>query len=186
MPLSSGSGDSFEIMKSRMTESVNSRIEVLENSKGELDNGFLESAEQLIAGLESVKEEVSGAEDEAELFEVKQRLDSLLNTATEKLKNLPGFLTPDMSSGPEMQNRSGNFSRTFESRSERRPEMPEILNNTGKASGENMTMENREPPGQPPENPGETGNITKEDSRETANESGFLGKLINALISLFS
>jgi len=48
-----------------------------------------------------------------------------------------------------------------------------------------VTMENREQPGQPPEGPGEKGNFTKEDSRETADESGFLGKLMNALKSLF-
>lgn len=180
---SPGSEESFDMMKSRMNESINSRIEILENSKEELDSESLEAAEKLIIDLESIKGEVSGTESVDRLFEVKQRLDALLNTAPEELQNLPGFLAQDISPGLEMQNRTENFSRSFENRSERPPEM---LNNAGENSGANAAIKSREPPGQPPEDPEEGNNLTEEDNRDESDESGLFGRLMYALKSLFS
>jgi hypothetical protein len=88
------------------------------------------------------------------------------DTVPEELKNLPGFLAPNMSPGPEMQNKNENFSQDFKNRSERRSEMPEMPDNTSQARDANATMKSREPHAQPPQAPGDTNNFTKEDGRE--------------------
>jgi len=51
---------------------------------------------------------------------------------------------------------------------------------------ENTTMEGSGTPGQGPEGMEEKGNLTDENGKETADESGFFGKLVSALKSLFS
>jgi hypothetical protein len=50
----------------------------------------------------------------------------------------------------------------------------------------NATMDGNGTPGQGPEGMKEKGNLTDENGKETAEESGFFGKLIDALKSLFS
>lgn len=184
VPPSPGSEESFDQMKTRMTESVNRTIETLENSKEDLDDESLEKAEQLITDLESIQEKLSNAETEDELLEIKDELDTLLDAAPEELKSIPGLIPQNMGPGPGMQNGTENLSQGFENGSEKRPEM--TTNRSQPPRDENATMDDSGMPGQSPEVMEEKGNLTDENGKETADESGFFGKLISALKSLFS
>jgi hypothetical protein len=185
-----GSEESFDQMKSQMTESVNRTIETLENSTGNLDNeSSLESAEKLITDLKSIKEEISNAKTEDELFTIKKELDALFAAAPEELKSiLPQDMGPmggsqNMGQGPG-QNGNENLSQGFENGSERRPEM--LSNRSQQPMDANATMNDSKMPGQGPRGMEEKGNLTEENGKEKADDSGFFGKLINALKSIFS
>jgi hypothetical protein len=201
MPTLSGSGQSFDQMKARMTESVNITIGNLESSKANMDNETsIEAAEKLITDLKSIKEELSNAKTEDDLIQIKQELDTLFNAAPEELKNIPGLLPQNMGPRQDLQNVSENFSPDFKNRSEMRPEMmnnrsqpPEMMNNRSQSGGLNATMNDSERPG--PRHAGMEGknnsaDITTERGNETTPNSGFLGNLfgglINTLTSLFS
>jgi hypothetical protein len=201
MPTSSGSGESFDQMKARMTESVNTTIEKLEKLKANSDNeSTIEAAEKLITDLKSLKEELSNAETEEDLIKIGQELVTLFNAAPEELKNTPGLLPHNSGPRPNMQNVSGNFSQEFKNGHEMRPEMmnnkskpPEMMNDRSHPGDFNSTMNSSERPG-----PGSTrmerknnsANLTAPSDNEKAADSGFLGNLlgdvINALKSLFS
>lgn len=197
MPSSSGSRESFDQMKARMTESVNITIENLESSKVNLDNeSTREAAEKLITDLKSIKEELSNAETEDDLIKIRQELDTLDETAPEELKNTPGLLPHNTGQGPNMQNVSGNFSQDFKNR----PEMmnngsqpPEMISNRSQRGDFNATMNGSERPG--PRHEGLEGennssNLNAESGNGKTANSGFLGSLfgglMNALKSLFS
>lgn len=83
--------EDFDTMQSRMTESVDRMIEALENSTEELDEDTLASSEELISGLTSIKEEISGAETASDLQTIRKELDALLEEAPEELKSISGF-----------------------------------------------------------------------------------------------
>ena len=87
---SSPEGD-FDTMQSRMTESVDRMIEALENSTEYLDADTLASAEEMISGLTSIKEEISNAETTSDLQTVREELDTLLEAVPEELKSISGF-----------------------------------------------------------------------------------------------
>ncbi len=89
--------EDFDTMQSRMTESVDRMIEALENSTEDLDADTLESAEEMISGLTSIKDEISAAETESDLQNIREELDALLEEAPEELKSISGF---GMRSGP--------------------------------------------------------------------------------------
>jgi hypothetical protein len=182
VPPSSGSGDSVDQMKTRMTESLNNTIETLENSKENLTNeSSLEAAEQLTTSLKAMKENISSAETEDDLLQIKQKLDASLAAAPDDIKII---LPQNMGPGPGMQNRTENLSQGFENDSERRPEM--TTNRSQPPKDENATMEGSGMPGKGPEDMEEKGNLTDENGKETADGSGFFGKLVSALKSLFS
>lgn len=180
-PPSHGSEESFDQMKTRMTEMVNETIETLENSKGDLDDESLEEAEQLITDLESIKEEISSAESEDELLTIKTKLDNLFAATSEDLKTL---LPKAMGSGPGMQNGAENLSQGFENESERRPEMR--INRSDSPNDENATNNMNEMPEKGHGDMEETDYFTEENVAETSEDSGFFGKLVNALKSLFN
>lgn len=191
IPPSPGSGDSVDQMKTRMTESLNNTIETLENSKENLTNeSSLEAAEQLTTSLKAIKEKISSAETEDDLLQIKQELDASLAAAPDDIKIIlpqnmgsgPGMQNRSMGPGPGMQNGTENLSQGFENDSERRPEM--TTNRTPKDG--NTTLEGSGMPGKGPEGMEDKGNLTDENGKETADESGFFGKLVSALKSLFS
>jgi hypothetical protein len=72
----------------------------------------------------------------------------------------------------------------FENGTERRPEM--TTNRSQPPGTGNATMDSSGMPGQGPEGMEEKGDITDKNGKEMAGESGFFGKLIDALKSLFS
>ncbi len=200
MPQSSGSGQSFNQMKARMTELVNSTIENLENSKANLDNeSSSEAAEKLITDLKSIKEELSNAKTEDDLIKIKQELDTLFNAAPEELKKIPGLLPQYMGPRPNMQNRSENFSQDSKNRPDMLPETmnnrsqpPEMMNNRSQSGGLNATMNGSErlgPRQASLEGKNNSANLTAKSGNEKTAGSGFLGNLfgglINALKSLF-
>ncbi|MDQ1275761.1 MAG: hypothetical protein QG610_1336 [Euryarchaeota archaeon] len=173
--------EDFETMQSRMTESIDRMIESLENSTEDLDADTLASAEELISGLTSIKDEISEAETESDLQTIREELDALLEEAPEELKSIPGF---GMGQGPgQGQNgsqvppqRSGNMS-------EGRSEMPEGANSMDEnAMDGNSSMEK---PGQTPADQ-ENAGIAEDKDKDTSSETGFFGKLINSLKALFS
>ena len=193
VPPSPGSGDSVDQMKTRMTESLNNTIETLENSKENLTNeSSLEAAEQLTTSLKAIKEKISSAETEDDLLQIKQELDASLAAAPDDIKIIlpqnmgpgPGMQNRSMGPGPGMQNGTENLSQGFENDSERRPEM--TTNRSQPPKDGNATMEGSGTPGQGPEDMEKKGNLTDENGKETADESGFFGKLVSALKSLFS
>ena len=193
VPPSPGSVDSVDQMKTRMTESLNNTIETLENSKENLTNeSSLEAAEQLTTSLKAIKENISSAETENDLLQIKQELDASLAAAPDDIKIIlpqnmgpgPGMQNRSMGPGPGMQNGTENLSQGFENDSERRPEM--TTNRSQPPKDGNATMEGSGMPGQGPEGMEEKGNLTDENGKETADESGFFGKLVSALKSLFS
>lgn len=193
VPPSPGSVDSVDQMKTRMTESLNNTIETLENSKENLTNeSSLEAAEQLTTSLKAIKEKISSAETENDLLQIKQELDASLAAAPDDIKVIlpqnmgpgPGMQNRSMGPGPGMQNGTENLSQGFENDSERRPEM--TTNRSQPPKDGNATMEGSGMPGQGPEGMEEKGNLTDENGKETADESGFFGKLVSALKSLFS
>ncbi len=168
-------------MKSRITESINTTIETLENSKENLTNeSSLEAAEQLITNLEAIKEKISSAENGDDLLQIKQELDALFAAAPDDIKII---LPQNMGPGPGMLNGSEKRSQNFENGTERRPEM--VTNRSQPPRDGNATMDSGMP-GQVPKGMEEKGNLTDEGGKETTKESGFFEKLINALKSLFS
>lgn len=187
-----GPEEDFDAMKSRMTESVDGMIETLENSTEDLDADTLESVEELINGLKSIKEELFEAETESDLQEIREEIDTLLEAAPEELKSIPGFGMGH--SGPgQAQNGSqippqgpGNMSegrpeKRVMNMSEKRPEIPEEAN----IMDENTSMEKQGIPGKAPGMQKEA--VTEESSdKETSGASDFFGKLINSLKALFS
>jgi len=182
VPPSHGSGESVDQMKMRMTESVNNTIETLENSKENLTNeSSLEVAEQLTTNLEAIKEKISSAETEDDLLQIKQELDALLAAVPDDIKII---LPQNMGPGPWIQNGSEKLSQGFENGTEQRPEM--TTNRSQPPRAGNATMDGSKVPGQGPEGMEEKGNLTDENGKETAEELGFFGKLIDALKSLFS
>jgi hypothetical protein len=194
MSPSSGSGQSFDQMKARMTESVNITIDNLESSEANMDKeSSIQAAEKLITDLKSIKEELSNAKTEDDLIKIKQELDTLFNAAPEELKNIAGLIPQNMGPRPDMQNVSENFSQDFKNRSEMRPEMmnnrsqpPEMMNNRSQSGGLNATMNDSERPG--PRHTGMEGknnsaDIKAERGNETTADSGFLGNLFGGLIN---
>lgn len=193
VPPSPSSGDSVDQMKTRMTESLNNTIETLENSKENLTNeSSLEAAEQLTTSLKAIKENISSAETEDDLLQIKQELDALLAAAPDDIKIIlpqnmgpgPGMQNRIMGPGLGMQNGTENLSQGFENDSERLPEM--TTNRSQPPKDGNATMEGSGMPGQGPEGMEEKDNLTDENGKETADESGFFGKLVSTLKSLFS
>ena len=171
--------EDFDTMQSRMTESVDRMIEALENSTEDLDADTLESAEELISGLASIKEEISNAETTSDLQTVREELDTLLEAVPEELKSISGF---GMSPGPEQaQNRSKVPPRGTGNMSEGRSGMPEAAN----AMSENASME-KQGMHDRVSNEQEKADTAKGNDTETFMEPGFFGKLINSLKSLFS
>ena len=83
--------EDFDTMQSRMTESVDRMIEALENSTEDLDADTLASAEELISGLTSIKDEISEAETKSDIQVIREELDTLLEAAPEELKSISGF-----------------------------------------------------------------------------------------------
>ncbi|MDD3245947.1 MAG: hypothetical protein PHF18_03645 [Methanosarcina sp.] len=167
-----------------MTESVDRMIETLENSTEDFDADTLESAEELISGLTSIKEEISNAETTSDLQTVREELDTLLEAVPEELKSISGF---GMGHDPEnAQNGSkispqGSAPKGSGNMSEGRPEVPEAAN----ARSENASMDKQ---GMPDRASNEQEKAGMEEGSDSApsSESGFFGKLINSLKSLFS
>ncbi|HET8688181.1 MAG TPA: hypothetical protein VFM18_16225, partial [Methanosarcina sp.] len=122
----------------------------------------------------------SSAETEDDLLETKQELDALLATASEDIKVI---LPPNTGPGPGMQNGSEKHFQGFENETERHPEM--TANRSQPHGAGNATMDGSGMQGQGPEGMEGKSNLTDENSKETAEESGFFGKLIDALKSLF-
>jgi hypothetical protein len=177
--------ENFETTQSRMTESVDRMIEALENSTEDLDAGTLESAEETISGLTSIKEEISEAETESDLQTIREELDALLEAAPEELKNLPGFGMIGPSPG-QGQNGSQAPPRGSGNMSEGRPEMPERANAMGEnAMGNNFSMGKQATPGQAPVEQ-KNADTAEDGSTETSTENGFFASLINSLKALFS
>jgi len=184
MPTLSGSGQSFDQMKARMTESVNITIDNLESSEANMDKeSSIQAAEKLITDLKSIKEELSNAKTEDDLIQIKQELDTLFNAAPEELKNIPGLLPQNMGPRQDLQNVSENFSQDFKNRSEMRPEM---MNNRSQSGDLNATMNDSDRPG--PRHTGMEGknnsaDIKAERGNETTADSDFLGNLFGGLIN---
>lgn len=171
--------EDFDTMQSRMIESVDRMIAALENSTEDLDVDTLESAEEMISDLTSIKEEISEAETESDLQTIREELDALLETAPEELKSISGF---GMVSGPRQgQNGSQVPPHGSGNMSEGRPEIPEGAN----AMGENASMEKQEIPGQAPGGQEGAENAENNDT-ESSTETGFFASLINSLKSLLS
>jgi hypothetical protein len=179
--------EDFDTMQSRMTESVDRMIEALENSTESLDADTLESAEELISGLTSIKEDISEAETTSDLQKVRETLDALIKAAPEELTGISGF---GMGSGPGQaqngsqvtpQNGSKVPPQGSGNMSEGRPEMPE----RAEVMSENASMEKQGIPGQASDEQKEA-DTAKGNDMETSTEPGFFGKLINSLKSLFS
>lgn len=171
--------EDFNTTQSRMTESVDRMIEALGNSTEDLDADTLESAEDLISELTSIKEEISNAETASDLQTVREELDTLLKAVPEELKSISGF---GMSPGPEQaQNRSKVPSRDAGNMSEERPEMPEAAN----AMSENASMDKQGMPDRA-SNEQEKAGMEEGNDSTSSSESGFFGKLINIFKSLFS
>lgn len=193
-PLSPGSGESFDQMKSRMTESVNNTIATLGNSKANLTNeSSIEAAEKLITDLKSIQEEISNAETEDELIKIKQELDTLFATAPGEIKSIPGLIHQNMGPRQDMQNTSENFSQGFKNGSEMRPEMmnnrsqpPGMMNNRSQPGDANATMNGSIMQGHGPAGMEGKGNMTVENANGIKDEISFFDKLISALKSLFS
>lgn len=176
--------EDFDTMQSRMTETVDRMIETLENSTEDIDADTLSSAEELISGLTSIKEEVSEAETESDLQTIRAELDVLLEDAPEELKSIPGFgMGPGSGQG---QNGSQVPPQGSGNMSEGRPEMPDGANLMDKnAMDENSSMEKQGTPGQVPSEQ-ENADITENGDKTESTETGFFGKLINSLKVLFS
>lgn len=171
--------EDFDTMQSRMTESVDRMIEALENSTEDLDADTLESAEELISGLTSIKEEISNAETTSDLQKVREELDTLLEAVPEELKSISGF---GMGPGPEQaQNGSRVPPQGAGNMSEGRSGMPEGAN----VMNENASMEKQGIHGQTPAEK-ENEDTAEDSDTDTATEANFLGKLINSLKALFS
>ncbi|TFH03409.1 MAG: hypothetical protein E4H06_04515 [Methanosarcina sp.] len=170
--------EDFDTMQSRMTESVDRMIEALENSTADLDADTLAATEELIGGLTSIKEEISEAETDSDLQVIREELDTLLEAAPEELKSIYGF---GMGSGAGKARKGSQIPpQGAGNMSEGRPEMPDGAN----VMGENASMEKQGMPSQVPGGP-EEADTTEGNDKETATESGFFGKLINSLKSLF-
>lgn len=176
--------EDFDTMQSRMTESVDMMIVTLENSTEDLDADSLASAEELISGLTSVKEEISKAETESDLQTIREELDALLEEAPEELKSIPGF---GMGPGPgQSQNGSQVPPQGSGNMSEGRPEMPDGANPMDKnAMDGNSSVKKQETPGQTPAEQ-ENADVAEDGDKDTSVETGFFGKLINSLKALFS
>jgi len=129
--------EDFDTMQSRMIESIDRMILALENSTEGLDTDTLQSAEEMINGLTSIKEEVSEAETESDLQTIREELDTLLEEAPDELKSISGF---EMGSAGQAQNGSKAPPRGYGNMSEGSPEMPQGAN----VMGDNASMENRE------------------------------------------
>jgi hypothetical protein len=181
IPPSTDSGESVDQMKSRMTESLNTTIETLENSKENLTNeSSIEAAEKLTTNLEAIKKKISNAETQDDLLQIKQELDALFAAAPNDIKII---LPPNIHLGPGMQNGSEKLFQGFENGTEKRPEI--MINRTQPPRDGNVTMNNGMP-GQGSKGIEEKGNLTNESGVETADEPSFFGKLFDALKSLFS
>ena len=171
--------EDFDTMQSRMTESVDRMIEALENSTEDLDADTLASAEELRSGLTSIKEEISNAETTSDLQTVREELDTLLEAVPEELKSISGF---EMGPGPEQaQNGSKVPPRGTGNMSEGRSGMPEAAN----AMSENASMDKQGMPDRA-SNEQEKAGMEEGSNSAPSSESGFFGKLINILKSLFS
>ena len=179
----------FNTMQSRMTESVDRMIEALENSTEDLDADTRASAEEIISGLTSIKEEISNAETTSDLQKVREKLDTLIKAAPEELTSISGFGI-GMGSGPGQaqngrqvppQNGSQAPPQGSGNMSEGRSEMPEGAN----VMSENASMEKQGMHGKVSDEQKEA-DAAKGNDMEPSTEPGFFGKLINSLKSLFS
>ncbi|MCQ1534931.1 hypothetical protein FTO70_04345 [Methanosarcina sp. KYL-1] len=174
--------EAFGMMKSRMTESIDSMIGNLEGSMEDLDDDLLEDAEGLKEGLESIKEDLEAAGTDSELMEIRDELNSLIEEAPEELKSILG---------PAGQ--MGQGSGSPGDRGEMPPqgfngtENPEMMQNKSQVRDANMTMEDRKMPGQAPGGERGNGSQMNGSAEETGSENvGFFGRLINSIKSLFS
>lgn len=176
--------EDFDTMQSRMNESVDRMIETLENSTENLDADTLASAEEMISGLTSIKEKISEAETESDLQAIREELDALLEEAPEELKSISGF-----GMGPgfgQSQNGSQVPPQGSGNMSEGRSEMPEGANPMDKnAMNENSSMEKQGMPEQTPSEK-ENADAAEDSGSDSPNETGFFGKLINSLKSMFN
>lgn len=170
--------EDFDTMQSRMIESVDRMIVALENSIEGLDTDILQSAEEMINGLTSIKEEVSEAETESDLQTIREELDTLLEEAPDELKSVSGF---GMGFAGQAQNGSKAPPRGYGNMSEGSPEMPQGAN----VMGDNASMEKQGMPGKAPGEQ-EEADIAEDSNTEASTDAGFFGKLINSLKSLFS
>ncbi|WP_229392413.1 hypothetical protein [Methanosarcina sp. DH2] len=170
--------DDFDTMQSRMIESVDRMIVALENSTEGLDTDTLQSTEEMINGLTSIKEEVSEAETESDLQTIREKLDTLLEEAPDELKSISGF---GMGSAGHAQNGSKAPPRDYGNMSEGSPEMPQGAN----LMGDNASMEKQGMPGKAPGEQ-EEADIAEDSNTEASTDAGFFRKLINSLKSLFS
>jgi hypothetical protein len=123
-------------------------------------------------------------ETEDELLEIRSELDTLLNEAPEELKSLPGLIPQNRGQAPGMRDGNETLPQGFENESEGRPEM--TANESQSFRDSNTIIDSSGMPGKGPDDAEEKGNLTEENDKETPDESGFFGKLINALKSLFS
>ncbi|AKB18031.1 MULTISPECIES: hypothetical protein [unclassified Methanosarcina] len=171
--------EDFDVMQSRMIESVDRMIEALENSTEDLDADTLELVEELISGLTSIKEEISNAETTSDLQMVREELDTLLEAVPEELKNISGFgMGPD---SEQAQNGSNVPPRGAGNMSEGRSGMPERAN----VMSENASMDKQRMPDRA-SNEQEKAGMEEGNDNALSSESGFFEKLINSLKSLFS
>lgn len=169
-------------MKSQMAESVNITIETLDNSKENLINeSSLEAAEKLTTNLEAIKEKISSAKTEDNLLQIKQELGALYTAAPDNIKVI---LSQSMGPGSGLKNGSEKISQGFENGTERRPEM--MTNRSQLPRSGNATIDGNGMLGQGPKGMTGKGSLTDENGKEAAKESGFSGKLIDALKSLLN
>jgi len=184
--------EAFDLMKSRMTESIDSMIEKLEDSEEDLDEELLEDAEGLITELELVKAELEDVEADSEMLEIRIELDSLIEEAPDELKDVIEPAGQGMSSGSGRPEGAGAPGQGFEDGSERDPAMMQNRSQVkdGNATGEDGTPEEKKMREQnSDEMEGNAENAEPENARPENAEpenAGFFGQLINSIKSLFS
>ncbi len=184
--------EAFDLMKSRMTESISSMIENLEDSKEDLDEDLLDEAEELITELELVNAELEDVETDSEMLDIRIELDSLIEEASDELKDVLGSAGQGMSFGSERLEGASAPGQGFEAGSERDPSMMQNRSEMkdGNVPGEDGTPEDRKMREQSSgemEGNAEGGNAEGGNAEETGSENaGFFGKLINSIRSLFS
>lgn len=173
--------EAFDLMKSRMTESIYSMIENLEDSKEDLDEELLEDAEELITELELIKAELEDVETDSEMLAIRTELDSLIGEAPDELKGVLGPAGQGMGFGPGRPDGAGALEQGFGNGSERDHAMMQNRsqvkdwNGTGDGVPEDRKMGRQNSDG------------AERSAEETGSENaGFFGKLINSIKSLFS
>ncbi|WP_156153779.1 hypothetical protein [Methanosarcina sp. MTP4] len=177
-----------------MIESISSMIENLEDSEEDFDEDLLEEAEELITELELVKVELEDVETDSEMLEIRTELYSLIEEASDELKDVLGPVGQGMDSGPDGD---GAPEQGFEAGSGQDPAMMQNRSQVkdGNATGEDGVPEERkmrEQSSDEMEENAEEGNadvrtVERGNTEETGSENaGFFGQLLNSIKSLFS